>query len=303
MANLLTVLIVVGAAAVAGRHLQLRWRTGSASEALLMAARFVLPAKPLSWNGLERRIWRRMLASLEPGVDGAIVVPRTIVVSVSMEDLALIGSGRSNMEATLCTELSKRARAKQWRLTGGPSVVIRGDAECFSGAPIARAVFRPVEPERSSDSRHEWQVAESPTDPMPPVGEQPRETDRPPTQPSCSDSGADTLPMFAFELRGSSGVLRRLDHRTPLVTMGRSQANTITLDAPMVSSHHAGLSFRSGAWWLLDKGSRNGTFLNGRRLTVGESRPVQDSDEIKLAATGPVLTVTRVPAAGRARTA
>ena len=38
----------------------------------------------------------------------------------------------------------------------------------------------------------------------------------------------------------------------------------------VVSGHHAQIVFERGAYWLLDLGSRNGTWLNGRRVTAKE---------------------------------
>jgi hypothetical protein len=45
--------------------------------------------------------------------------------------------------------------------------------------------------------------------------------------------------------------------------LGRAGDNTIPIDDPTVSSHHARLSFGSGQWILEDLGSRNGTRVNG----------------------------------------
>jgi pSer/pThr/pTyr-binding forkhead associated (FHA) protein len=48
----------------------------------------------------------------------------------------------------------------------------------------------------------------------------------------------------------------------------------------MVSRRHAFLGRGEGRWWLEDRGSRNGTYVNGRRLTgATEVRP---GDEIAL---------------------
>ena len=48
--------------------------------------------------------------------------------------------------------------------------------------------------------------------------------------------------------------------------LGRAVDNTIAIDDPTVSSHHARMSFRSGQWILEDLGSRNGTRVNGMDL-------------------------------------
>jgi len=45
--------------------------------------------------------------------------------------------------------------------------------------------------------------------------------------------------------------------------LGRAADNTIRIDDPTVSQHHARITFRSGQWILEDLGSRNGTRVNG----------------------------------------
>lgn len=48
----------------------------------------------------------------------------------------------------------------------------------------------------------------------------------------------------------------------PFTTLGRSEANTIVVADPYASAEHAIVAWRSGQWWLEDRGSRNGTLLN-----------------------------------------
>jgi len=65
-------------------------------------------------------------------------------------------------------------------------------------------------------------------------------------------------------------------------SLGRTTANTITLDSPNVSRRHALVHLQGiGEFWLIDFGSSNGTFLNKRRII----QPVQlnDGDQITIA--------------------
>ena len=50
--------------------------------------------------------------------------------------------------------------------------------------------------------------------------------------------------------------------------LGRAPSNTVIVEDNFASSEHALLSLRNGRWWLEDLGSRNGTRLNGERLTA-----------------------------------
>ena len=52
----------------------------------------------------------------------------------------------------------------------------------------------------------------------------------------------------------------------PLTTIGRDPDNVIALDEPFVSGHHADLTLDHDHWWLHDRGSTNGTFVNGDRI-------------------------------------
>ena len=52
--------------------------------------------------------------------------------------------------------------------------------------------------------------------------------------------------------------------------IGRSAASDTRLVSPGVSGEHAMVTWEDGRWTLRDFGSRNGTFMDGRRLEPGE---------------------------------
>jgi hypothetical protein len=66
------------------------------------------------------------------------------------------------------------------------------------------------------------------------------------------------------------------------VTIGRDTANDLTLSSPTVSREHALLRFREGRWFLEDRGSYNGTFLNGTRVQPGTPLPLRHADRIEI---------------------
>jgi hypothetical protein len=53
----------------------------------------------------------------------------------------------------------------------------------------------------------------------------------------------------------------------PVTSIGRSPTNTIPIPDTYASAQHTLLTFREGQWWLEDRGSRNGTLLNGTRIS------------------------------------
>src|ERR1700736_2962990 len=63
-------------------------------------------------------------------------------------------------------------------------------------------------------------------------------------------------------------------------SIGRSSKNLIVIESQKVSRRHALINVQNvGEFWLIDLGSSNGTFLNGRRL----HQPVQLNDRDQLA--------------------
>jgi pSer/pThr/pTyr-binding forkhead associated (FHA) protein len=64
------------------------------------------------------------------------------------------------------------------------------------------------------------------------------------------------------------------------VTIGRGPENELTLDTSSVSRRHARLAFADGRWFLEDRGSFNGTFLNGTRVQPGVPLPLRHADRI-----------------------
>jgi DNA-binding CsgD family transcriptional regulator len=58
-------------------------------------------------------------------------------------------------------------------------------------------------------------------------------------------------------------------HASPCL-IGRAHDARIRLPLPDVSRRHAVLTAAAGEWWLMDVGSKDGTWLNGRRLIRAE---------------------------------
>jgi len=64
------------------------------------------------------------------------------------------------------------------------------------------------------------------------------------------------------------------------VTIGRDARNDLTFESASVSRNHAAVVFRDGRWYVEDRGSFNGTFLNGTRVQPGTPLPLRHADRI-----------------------
>jgi len=65
------------------------------------------------------------------------------------------------------------------------------------------------------------------------------------------------------------------------LNVGRASDNQLSLNDASVSKIHSALVMnQQGTLLVADTGSTNGTFINGRRIAYGESRPIEDGDVV-----------------------
>jgi pSer/pThr/pTyr-binding forkhead associated (FHA) protein len=65
------------------------------------------------------------------------------------------------------------------------------------------------------------------------------------------------------------------------LNVGRGADNDLSLNDTSVSKIHATLLLNSeGTLMVADTGSTNGTFINGRRISYGEARQIEDGDVV-----------------------
>jgi pSer/pThr/pTyr-binding forkhead associated (FHA) protein/S1-C subfamily serine protease len=83
-----------------------------------------------------------------------------------------------------------------------------------------------------------------------------------------------------------------IESRTSPVSIGRDPSATIVVagePAKVVSSRHVEIRWEQSGWQLIDVGSRNGTFLNGQRVTGPTALKV--GDVVRLGESGPEYNV------------
>jgi FHA domain len=71
---------------------------------------------------------------------------------------------------------------------------------------------------------------------------------------------------------------------TESVTIGRDSDNDLVFDSRSVSRDHAAITLEDGRWYVEDRGSFNGTFLNGTRLQPGARLPLRHADRLGIGA-------------------
>ena len=64
------------------------------------------------------------------------------------------------------------------------------------------------------------------------------------------------------------------------VTIGRGEDNDLVLKTTTVSRDHARLSHKEGRWFVEDLGSRNGTFVNTKRIPSHAPYSLHHADRI-----------------------
>src|SRR5450432_735297 len=76
--------------------------------------------------------------------------------------------------------------------------------------------------------------------------------------------------MFTIILQEKGGEQRRMVFNKPEVTIGRVQGNDIVLPKGNVSKRHARIVLKDGKFIIVDLKSTNGTYVNGRKIYVGD---------------------------------
>ena len=99
------------------------------------------------------------------------------------------------------------------------------------------------------------------------------------------DAGNEETGLLCFPVleRVKSGAQIEIRKGTFLIGKDSETADYIISDNPMISRRHAGILCRDGRYYVSDLGSKNGSYLNGRRLDPGYEAVLTDGDELCLA--------------------
>jgi ABC-type multidrug transport system ATPase subunit len=101
-------------------------------------------------------------------------------------------------------------------------------------------------------------------------------------------------PIAAGGAKKHQTVIGQLDFsksQSPNRSIGRTPDNDIVVDHPQVSSKHATLIRVNNELFVEDRGSANGTYVRGQRITPGQRVPVQNGEKIYV---GPMPLLIRL---------
>ncbi len=87
-------------------------------------------------------------------------------------------------------------------------------------------------------------------------------------------------PEITLAIREEREGVREARVASPRFTIGRGQENDLVIDCAGLSRQHATIEVVGGNARVADCGSRNGTFVNGRRIS--EAAPLKDGDVVSL---------------------
>jgi hypothetical protein len=194
---------------------------------------------------LQRRVLRAVIRAAVPDRQGTRLLPDRVEVLLPPGELRALGPAADLVVEGIVHGMLMLVREGGYRLATGPSVIL-------TAAPTRRSAIRTHLGRRATTMRD---------------GSWPR-------------SLGPGRPLEAAVLRRLEPPGRPLLLRRRHVRVGRRPECDLTIPEPTVSRRHASLHSRVGSWYLLDHGSTNGTFVNGRRLQAPTR--LADGDEISL---------------------
>jgi ABC-type multidrug transport system ATPase subunit/pSer/pThr/pTyr-binding forkhead associated (FHA) protein len=89
-----------------------------------------------------------------------------------------------------------------------------------------------------------------------------------------------TKPRIIIQEPGMAACSYALDR--PCMMIGRDATNDIVIQNPAVSRQHAQLDENGVDWLITDRGSTNGTSVNGRRIMPAHAQKLKDGDIIRI---------------------
>ncbi len=97
---------------------------------------------------------------------------------------------------------------------------------------------------------------------------------------AAREPGAELGRLVVVATAGGDPPLGGVFPLDAVTTIGRDVNNTVVIDDLFASAEHAALTYRGRAWYVEDRGSTNGTYVNGS--VVDGATPVGFGDELQV---------------------
>jgi pSer/pThr/pTyr-binding forkhead associated (FHA) protein len=88
--------------------------------------------------------------------------------------------------------------------------------------------------------------------------------------------------IVTISIRSTDVDIPPLSLDSPRIVLGRSKSSDVRIPDVSVSSRHATIRQRGGEYLLMDEGSSNGTFVDGRRLSPGSPVILEHKSVVRL---------------------
>lgn len=75
----------------------------------------------------------------------------------------------------------------------------------------------------------------------------------------------------------------QVGHGDFVIGKSKDRVNGVIIGNPAVSRVHCKILYQNGTYFIVDMGSSNGTFLNGKRVSATEPLPIQNGSRIRIA--------------------
>lgn len=211
-----------------------------------------------------RVLEKELVANRRVGVD-RVYAPNWFRAELSTPDFVQFEPFLRKLEQEIAADLIRQAQRRRYDFVGDVTVELAANAELRPGDILALAEIRATE----EDLPHAPDAG----------GRLARTSVIPAVSAPAPLAPTDDVPTLL--VRDEHGAEQRVHMAGAVLRIGRGLENDVVLDSLSVSRNHARL-LRDGGLTVEDLGSRNGTFVNGRRVQRAQVGP---GDRIRLGAT------------------
>lgn len=209
---------------------------------------FRSPVQPAE---ISKRLERAMESQQQIGVQ-RVIVPNVYKVFLNPQDFEVFEPMQAEVQREMQNYLMDLAAERNFTMLAHPHVELGYEASV--PRRTIQVVAEMVEPEEGS-TRVMTQTVSMPTGRAPVQGNAQLLLDTP--------KGKQPIPL-----------------ETTIIALGRGLDNDVVLEDVRVSRHHAQLRYKARKFWVTDKGSTNGTFVNNNRVNI--EAELKDGDIISL---------------------